>query len=184
MKHTLKIKDLFNKKEQYGLLILLVGALILGGYLTLYSFFSGVFLILIGIGVPSFLFIKRSKKRFVRVIRISDKDEIARFNFEFWEIEDIKVLDRKYFWKYRNKLIVVGWDRADGFTPVYPFNRPLPAVTSGHMKRTLVQDSTDDLMTPEKTTLKEAVVLGGVFLICGLLAVLNFAMFNNMLEKL
>ena len=153
MKHTLKIKDLFNKKEQYGLLILFVGALILGGYLTLYSFFSGVFLILIGIGVPSFLFIKRSKKRFVRVIRISDKDEIARFNFEFWELEDIKVLDRKYFWKYRNKLIVVGWD-------------------------------TDDLMTPEKTTLKEAVVLGGVFLICGLLAVLNFAMFNNMLEKL
>ena len=60
----------------------------------------------------------------------------------------------------------------------------MPAVTSGHIKRTQVQNSTDDLMIAEKTSLKEAVVLGGIFLLCGGLGLLNYAMFNNMLEKL
>jgi len=39
-------------------------------------------------------------------------------------------------------------------------------------------------MIPDKTSLKEAVILGGTFLLCGGLAILNYAMFNNMLEKL
>ena len=184
MKHKLKIKDLFLKKELFGIILFIIFSFLLSIYFLFVSFYSFLFMFLLIVFVPIFFFIKKAKNKIVRVIRITENNEVARFNFEYWEKNTIKNLDRKFFWKYKNKLIVVCHDGTNGLNPIYPFNKPLPAVTSGHIKRTQVQNSTDDLMIAEKTSLKEAVVLGGIFLLCGGLGVLNYAMFNNMLEKL
>ena len=39
-------------------------------------------------------------------------------------------------------------------------------------------------MNSEKSNLKEAVVLGGIFLLAGILLFVNYAMFNRILESL
>ena len=58
MKHNLKIKDLFNKKEKIGLLLSFILFLSLGVYGSLTSLALGSFFIIIAPAPFIFLFIK------------------------------------------------------------------------------------------------------------------------------
>ncbi len=184
MKHNLRIKDIFNKREKIGIVINFLLFFSLGGYATLYSPFSGIILMLLGFAPPVFLFLKRAKDNYLEVIRITSKDNVTRINFESWNKEEVLKLDRNYFWSRGNKLIAIGTYFDNEFKPIYPFNRDLPAITSGQIKRSGVQEVADDLMIAEKTSIKEAIVLGGIFLLAGILIFVNYAMFNRILESL
>ena len=184
MKHNLKIKDVFNKREKIGIIINFLLFFSLGGYAATVSPASGIILMLLGFAPPIFLFWKRAKDNFMEVIRITSKDNVTRINFESWSKQEVLNLDRNYFWSRGNKLIAIGTDFDNEFKPIYPFNRDLPAITSGQIKRSGVQEVADDLMVSEKSILKEAVVLGGIFLIIGILIFVNYAMFNRILDSL
>ena len=120
----------------------------------------------------------------MEVIRITSKDNVTRINFESWDKKEVLNLSRNYFWTKGNKLIAIGTDFDNEFKPIYPFNRDLPSITSGQIKRSGVQEVADDLMVSEKSNMKEAIVLGGIFLIAGTLIFVNYAMFNRILESL
>jgi hypothetical protein len=184
MKHNLKIKDVFNKKEKIGFIINFLLFFSLGGYLTLLSPASGLLVIILGFAPPGFLFLKRSKDNFMEVIRITSKDNVTRINFESWDKKEVLNLSRNYFWTKGNKLIAIGTDFDNEFKPIYPFNRDLPSITSGQIKRSGVQEVADDLMVSEKSNIKEAVVLGGIFILAAILLFINYAMFNRILESL
>jgi len=181
-KHNYKITGLFNKKELIGFLITFILFGSLGVYGMIYDVVMGVIIILIALVPPLFLFKMRADKEFIQVIKITDTDDVTRINHEYWRIEDVRELDRNFFWKKKNNLIVVGQVRDNKLIPVNPFNKPIPPVTSGHIKRSSIQSATDDLMVPEKGTLKEAVVLGGIFLLAAGLVLMDYLMFNRMLE--
>lgn len=184
MKHNLKIKDVFNKREKIGIIINFLLFFSLGGYAATVSPASGIILMLLGFAPPIFLFWKRAKDNYMEVIRITSKDNVTRINFESWSKQEVLNLDRNYFWSRGNKLIAIGTDFDNEFKPIYPFNRDLPAITSGQIKRSGVQEVADDLMISEKSSIKEAVVLGGIFLLAGILLFVNYAMFNRILESL
>ena len=99
MKHKLKIKDLFLKKELFGIILFIIFSFLLSIYFLFVSFYSFLFMFLLIVFVPIFFFIKKAKNKIVRVIRITENNEVARFNFEYWEKNTIKNLDRKFFWK-------------------------------------------------------------------------------------
>lgn len=184
MKHNIRLIDFFNKQEKIIIITSFTFFSLLGAYISFTNYTSGLFFLIFSFIPVLGIFIYKSKKLLIEVIRITENNGVSRLNYEYWNIKDVRKLDRKFFWRKNNKLIVIGHERKTGFSYINPFIKPLPIVTTGHIKRSSIQDSTDELMIPDKTSLKEAVILGGTFLLCGGLAILNYAMFNNMLEKL
>ena len=102
MKHNLKIKDVFNKREKIGIIINFLLFFSLGGYAATVSPASGIILMLLGFAPPIFLFWKRAKDNFIEVIRITSKDNVTRINFESWSKQEGLNLDRNYFWTRGN----------------------------------------------------------------------------------
>tara|TARA_R110002020_G_scaffold223725_3_gene432949 strand:+ start:546 stop:1103 length:558 start_codon:yes stop_codon:yes gene_type:complete len=182
MKHNLKIKDLFNNKEKIGLLLSFILFLSLGVYGSLTSLALGSFFIIIAPAPFIFLFIKRAKKDYSEVWRITTQDNIARLNVEYWHKNEIRKLERNYFWSLSGKLIPVGEDINGKFQPVYVFNLPLPDVTSGHIYRSGVQEIAVDLMKKEDEGLKDVVKLAGMFLIIAVMIFIIYSMWGRMLE--
>tara|TARA_Y100000401_G_C8265795_1_gene195709 strand:+ start:171 stop:728 length:558 start_codon:yes stop_codon:yes gene_type:complete len=182
MKHDLKIKDLFNKKEKIGFLVLFISFISLGIYFSLSSLIIGLYFMAISILPPLFLFIKRAKRDFREVWRITRKNEVARINVEYWEKDVVQNLDRNYFWSLSGKLIPIGEDVDGEFKPIYVFNLPFGDVTSGHLYRSGVQEIAIDLMKKEKDGMKEVVKLAGMFIVVAVMIFIVYSMWGRMLE--
>ena len=182
MKHELKIKDLFNKKETIGLLINFLFFLGIGVYFSLSSLALGSFFIIISPAPILFLFIKRARHNYSEVWRITSKDNVARLNVEFWDKKDIRKLDRNYFWSLSGKLIPVGEDVNGKFQPIYVFNLPLPDVTSGHIYRSGVQEIAVDLMNKEDEGIKDVVKIAGLVVVVIVMIFIIYSMWGRMLE--
>ena len=182
MKHKLKIKDLFKIKEKIVLLFTFILFLCVGVYGSSTSLALGSFFIILAPAPFIFLFIKRAKKDYSEVWRITTQDNIARINVEYWHKNDIRKLERNYFWSLSGKLIPVGEDVNGKFQPVHVFNLPLPDVTSGHIYRSGVQEIAVDLMKKENEGMGEVVKLAGMFIITAVMIFIVYSMWGRMLE--
>ena len=184
MKHNLTIINMFTKKELSGHLIMFLLFFMLAIYSAFYSLVS--FMLIIMFGAIPFIaqFINRSKKKFSKVWRINNKNDIARLNVEYWELEKIRKLDRNYFWNFNNKLIPVGEEINGEFKPVYVFNLPRSQVTSGAIFRSGVQDSTEDLMKKESNNIGETVKFAILGIIVGVELLALYSMYTTMMEKI
>ena len=97
-------------------------------------------------------------------------------------VQDIRKLDRNYFWSLSGKLIPVGEDVNGKFQPIYVFNLPLPDVTSGHIYRSGVQEIAVDLMKKEDEGIKDVVKIAGLVVVVIVMIFIIYSMWGRMLE--
>ena len=180
MKHEEKLLSLFDKKQKIMILSIFLIFFSLGIYAAIYSIFSGLFLMAISILPAGFLFYKNCIKRYSKVYRIEVNNNVPRFLVEYWLKKDVLALDQNYFWIEKNKYVPVIFDLGDKHTPVYPFNKPLPNVTAGHLERSLVQKASEVLMKPEKQGLAEAIKTGGLMILAGGGALVIISLFGRL----
>ena len=178
MKHEEKLLSLFDKRQKIMIVSIFLMFFSLGIYAAIYSIWSGLFLMAISIAPGGFLFYKNCIKRY----SIEVNNNVPRFLVEYWLKKDVLTLDQNYFWIEKNKYVPVIFDLGNKHTPVYPFNKPLPNVTAGHLERSLVQKASEVLMKPEKQGLAEAIKTGGLMLLAGGGALVIISLFGRLTD--
>jgi len=187
MKHNIKVfslkgPDIFTKKQKMGIFSSFVVLFPLSIFFYTQSTFAGVTFLLMSFIPGLFIFYKNCKKLLVKVFRIDISNNIPRFLTEYWFKTDVYKLDQDYFWTQRGKYIAVIVDDNGKYNPLYPFDKDLPQVTSGHLQRSLVQKATDVLMKPEKSNLADAIKTGGLMLLAAGGALVIISLFGRLTD--
>ena len=180
MKHQIKLKQFFTKQE--GIIILGSFSLfgLLGAYISFSDYLSGLFLLLMAFIQGFYIFYRKCKQSFIKVYRITVKDDVPRFLEEYWDKKIVLELNQNYFWSENNKYIPVVFDLGDKITPLYPFNKANPMVTAGHLNRSLVQKATEVLMKPNTSQMGEALKTGGLMILAGGGALIIISLFGEL----
>ena len=187
MKHNIKVfrlkgPDIFTKKQKMGIFSLFVIFFTLSIFFYTQSTSAGVIFLLMSFIPGLVIFYKNCKNLLVKVFRIDISNNIPRFLTEYWLKTDVYKLKPDYFWTERGKYIAVIVDDNGKLNPVYPFDKPLPTVTSGHLQRSLVHKATDVLMKPEKSNLAESIKTGGLMILAGGGALVIISLFSKITD--
>ena len=180
MKHNEKFIKLFDKKEKTQMLLIFTFFGGLGSAISFVDYLSGLIFLFIGVFALFFLIYKKMKKLFAKVYRITITNEVPRFLQEYWLKKDVEKLEQYYFWSENNKYVPVVFDMDKKITPIHPFNKPAPVVTSGHLKRSLIQKASEVLMKPEKKEVAEALKTGGLMVLAGGGALVIISLFGEL----
>ena len=94
MKHNIRLIDFFNKQEKIIIITSFTFFSLLGAYISFTNYTSGLFFLIFSFIPVLGIFIYKSKKLLIEVIRITENNGVSRLNYEYWNIKDVRKLDR------------------------------------------------------------------------------------------
>ena len=182
MKHEKKILNIFTKQEKIMILAAFSMFGIMGALLSFYVYLAGLMFLFFSI-VPAILFfIKAVNRELGKVYRISIKDNVPRFNIEWWPREEINKLSQDYFWIENGNYVPVIHDSDGTLNSLDPFSKDDSWVTSGSVQRSGVQHGVKFLFTKLKMGVGETLLSLSIFAVLGGFILVLWMMFSRIME--